>query len=79
MRKVTGVSLRLAGVAADGGEAGKSKAFEQVRERLVKNAQDVPAWIDYGNLLWGEGKPLIAASLMSAPCGLNSRERGRSQ
>jgi tetratricopeptide (TPR) repeat protein len=63
--------FRLAGIAADGGEAGQSKAFERVRERLVKNAQDAPAWVDYGNLLWGEGKPLVARIAYERALGLN--------
>jgi tetratricopeptide (TPR) repeat protein len=52
--------FRLAGIPADGGDAGKSKALKLVREKLAKNAQDGVAWIDYGNLLWGGGKPLLA-------------------
>ena len=52
--------LRLAGVGADGGEAGRAGALEKVRGRLTRNAQDADAWVDYGNLLWGEAKPLLS-------------------
>lgn len=52
--------FRLSGVPADGGEGGRQAAFEKVREKLTKNSQDAMAWVDYGNLLWGEGKPLLA-------------------
>lgn len=50
----------LAGIAPDGGESGASEALEKVRERLMKNPQDVNAWIDYGNLLMGAKKPILA-------------------
>ncbi len=52
--------FRLSGQPADGGKEGRTAAFERVRKNLIDNAKDAPAWIDYGNLLWGEGKPLVA-------------------
>jgi tetratricopeptide (TPR) repeat protein len=52
--------LRLAGVAADGADVGRITSLERVRERLTKNSEEASAWVDYGNLLWGEGKPLLA-------------------
>jgi tetratricopeptide (TPR) repeat protein len=52
--------LRLSGMPADGGAEGKDAAQAKVKDRLTKNPQDANAWIDYGNLLWGSGKPVIA-------------------
>lgn len=45
--------MRLAGGAIDGD-------VEKIRERLRRNAQDASAWVDYGNRLWGDSKPLLA-------------------
>src|SRR6185437_14524196 len=61
-RRAQGVrgKFRLAGIAADGGADGREAALAKVRARLEKNTTDVSAWIDYGNLLWGSGKPLLA-------------------
>jgi tetratricopeptide (TPR) repeat protein len=57
--------FRLFGMPVDGGSDGRDKAFEKVREKLEKgsqkNQEDASIWIDYGNLLWGSGKPEIAA------------------
>lgn len=47
---------RIAGVPADGGDRGRD-AIKDVRAKLKANARDAQAWVDYGNLLWGEGKP----------------------
>jgi tetratricopeptide (TPR) repeat protein len=52
--------LVLAGLPAQGGTEGAQVALSRVREVLLKNAKDSSAWTDYGNLLWGEGKPLLA-------------------
>lgn len=52
--------FRLNGQPADGGKEGRPTAFVRVRRVLTENAKDPLAWIDYGNLLWGEGKPLLA-------------------
>lgn len=51
---------RLSGQPADGGKEGRGNAFERIRQSLVENAKNPAAWIDYGNLLWGDGKPLVA-------------------
>jgi tetratricopeptide (TPR) repeat protein len=51
---------RLSGQPADGGKEGRGNAFERIRRQLIENAKDPVSWIDYGNLLWGEGKPLLA-------------------
>lgn len=68
--------FRLAGIAADGGDLGKVVAFEKVRERLGKNPQDGGAWVDYGNLLWGEGRPEAARIAYDRALSLNSRIPG---
>jgi tetratricopeptide (TPR) repeat protein len=65
--------LRLAGIPADGGEVGKSGAFEKVREKLAKNSQDANAWVDYGNLLWGENRPLLGQLAYERALSLNPR------
>lgn len=52
--------FRIVGVAADGGSEGRAAALDRVREKLLINAQDSLAWVDYGNLLWGSGKPLLS-------------------
>jgi tetratricopeptide (TPR) repeat protein len=52
--------FRLFGMPADGGAAGKTAAFAQIREKLSKNTSDANNWIDYGNLLWGSGTPMLA-------------------
>jgi Tfp pilus assembly protein PilF len=65
--------FRLAGVPADGGEVGRVAALSQVREKLGRNPQDSAAWADYGNLLWGEGKPLLARIAYERALSLNSR------
>jgi tetratricopeptide (TPR) repeat protein len=52
--------FRLAGLPADGGADGRAGALQKTRDRLTKNVQDAAAWVDYGNLLWGTGKPLLA-------------------
>jgi cellulose synthase operon protein C len=52
--------FRVAGIPLDGGKDGVDTALERTRERLLKNSQDALAWVDYGNLLSGSGKPLLA-------------------
>jgi tetratricopeptide (TPR) repeat protein len=51
---------RLAGLASDGGAEGQAKALDKVRDRLARNPSDAAAWVDYGNLLWGSGKPKLS-------------------
>ena len=51
---------RLSGQPSDGGTVGKGMAYERVRSVLLGNPKEVQGWIDYGNLLWGDGKPLLA-------------------
>jgi tetratricopeptide (TPR) repeat protein len=52
--------FRLAGMPADGGDPGASTALEATRGKLTQNPRNASAWLDYGNLLWGQGKPGLA-------------------
>ncbi len=65
--------FRLAGVPADGGSDGAAQAVEKTRERLFKSTQDAQAWVDYGNLLWGQGKPLLAKLAYERSLSLSSK------
>ncbi|MBC7693647.1 MAG: tetratricopeptide repeat protein [Methylotenera sp.] len=65
--------LKLSGAAGNGGTEGRSATLEHIRERLVKNSRDPAAWVDYGNLIWGEGKPLLAKIAYERALGLDSR------
>lgn len=65
---------RLSGEPADGSESGgRDLAFSKVRKALIYNAKDASAWIDYGNLLWGAGKPLLAKIAYERSLSLNPR------
>jgi hypothetical protein len=65
--------FRLAGIPSDGGADGREGAWKKTRDKLSKNAQDISAWIDYGNLLWGNGKPELAALAYEYSLSLNSK------
>jgi tetratricopeptide (TPR) repeat protein len=52
--------FRIGGISVDGGKDGADAALARTRERLLKDAQDTAAWVDYGNLLTGSGRPLLA-------------------
>ncbi len=65
--------LRLAGVPADGGQDGRSTSFKKTRDRLSKSVQDTQAWVDYGNLLWGDGRPGLARIAYERALSLNAR------
>ncbi|MEK6579515.1 MAG: hypothetical protein AABZ55_09850, partial [Bdellovibrionota bacterium] len=62
----------LAGIPADGGSDG-GDAIKKIREKLLKNAQDSQAWVDYGNLLWGNRKPLLSKIAYRQAMRLNSK------
>lgn len=64
---------RLSGQPADGGKEGRTAAFERVRGALLEDAKNVAAWIDYGNLLWGEGKPLLAKQAYERALSLDAK------
>jgi tetratricopeptide (TPR) repeat protein len=65
--------FRLAGIPSDGGADGREGAWKKTRDKLSKNAQDISAWVDYGNLLWGNGKPLLAELAYEYSLSLNSK------
>jgi len=65
--------FRLSGIPADGGSEGRSGALERTRERLLKNAQDSMAWVDYGNLIWGDGKAGLARIAYERALSLNPK------
>ena len=65
--------FRLAGMPADGGPDGLRTALSRVRDKLLKNPQDAVAWMDYGNLLWGTGKPLLARLAYEYSLTLNGK------
>ncbi len=65
--------FQLSGMAVDGASDGRENAFQKVRERLIQNSKDTTAWVDYGNLLWGEGKPLMAKIAYERTLSLQSR------
>lgn len=66
-------AFRLAGVPADGGSDGLQTALSGVREKLGKAPQDSSAWVDYGNLLWGSGKRLLAQIAYQRALSLNPK------
>lgn len=65
--------FRLAGVPAMGGPDGLEGALRKVRARLEKNASDAGAWVDYGNLLWGEGRSMLARIAYERALSLNPK------
>jgi Tfp pilus assembly protein PilF len=69
-------NFHLAGLSSEGGKDGKTSAFEKVRSNLTKNVQDGAGWVDYGNLLWGDGKPFMAKLAYERALSLNSKNTG---
>lgn len=73
--------FKVSGADPMGGKEGLEKSLARVRDRLMKNASDADAWIDYGNLLWGSKRASVAklayerAIQLSAknPAALNNR------
>jgi tetratricopeptide (TPR) repeat protein len=51
------LGVKLIGMSPDGGKDGPTASLKSVRDRLLANQSDALSWIDYGNLLWGTGKP----------------------
>jgi tetratricopeptide (TPR) repeat protein len=64
-------TFRLAGMPADGGSDGLKDSLEAVRGKLLKSPQESNAWVDYGNLLWGSGKMLLAQIAYQRALSLN--------
>ncbi|MEO5969400.1 MAG: tetratricopeptide repeat protein, partial [Bdellovibrionia bacterium] len=66
--------LQLAGMAPELENSAKTEALlAGVRDRLMKNVQDPVAWTDYGNLMWGKGKPLMARMFYERALALNPK------
>jgi tetratricopeptide (TPR) repeat protein len=63
---------RLAGVSPDGGEVGNSQSLAQVRQKLSASPRNAGLWVDYGNLLWGEGRLSLARLAYDRALALNS-------
>ena len=74
MNRAQGVRLgvKLIGISPDGGKLG-AKAIDQVREKLAQTQDDALAWIDYGNLLWGTGKPGLSKVAYQRSLDLKTR------
>ncbi len=66
-------SYRVFGIPMDGGSAGREQAIESVRAHLTKDARSVTAWIDYGNLLSGEGKLILSRIAYERALALNPK------
>jgi tetratricopeptide (TPR) repeat protein len=67
------LGIKLTGLSPDGGKAGAEASFASIRERLLANQEDALAWIDYGNLLWGSGKPGLARVAYDRSLDLKTR------
>ncbi len=65
--------VKLIGMDPDGGKLGREEALKKVREALLKNLDDALAWIDYGNLLWGLGKPGLSSVAYDRSLSLKAR------
>ena len=65
--------VKLIGMSPDGGKLGVA-AFETVREKLLKSQEDGLSWIDYGNLLWGTGKPGLSKVAYQRALDLKTRK-----
>jgi tetratricopeptide (TPR) repeat protein len=67
------LGVKLIGISADGGKGGSAPALQEVREKLLKNQEDALSWIDYGNLLWGTGKPGLSKVAYQRSLDLKTR------
>ena len=68
----TRLRWRLAGLSPDGGEDGNQTALSKVRQKLTGSPKNAGLWVDYGNLLWGEGRLGLARLAYDRALGLNS-------
>jgi tetratricopeptide (TPR) repeat protein len=50
-------AVKLIGLNPMGGAKGRDESFKEVRANLLRKDAKVTDWLDYGNLLWGSGKP----------------------
>ena len=51
-----------------------AEALKTAQGRLLKNTQDAKAWSEYGNLLWLEGKPLVAQLAYEKALSINPKD-----
>ena len=65
--------IKLIGMDPDGGKPGREESLKKVRDTLLKNRDDALAWIDYGNLLWGQGKPGLSLVAYDRSLALKTR------
>ena len=63
----------MIGIGPDGGKDGQESALKKVREHLLQTQDDALAWIDYGNLLWGTGKPGLSKVAYQRSLDLKTR------
>ena len=67
------LGVKLIGIAPDGGKEGIEAAFKRIREHLLQAQDDALGWIDYGNLLWGSGKPGLSKVAYQRSLDLKTR------
>ena len=65
--------IKLIGLDPDGGKVGRDESLKVVRELLLKSQDNALAWIDYGNLLWGLGKPGLSKIAYERSLSLRTR------
>lgn len=65
--------FKVSGIDPMGGKDGIEKSLAKVRDKLMKNASDADAWIDYGNLLWGSKRALVAKLAYERAIQLNAK------
>ena len=66
--------VKLIGMSPDGGKLGSAAALESVRTKLQQSQEDALSWIDYGNLLWGTGKPGLSKIAYQRSLDLKTRK-----
>ena len=66
--------VKLIGMSPDGGKQGAAVALEGVRAKLLQSQEDALSWIDYGNLLWGTGKPGLSKIAYQRSLDLKTRK-----
>jgi len=65
--------VKLIGIDPDGGSVGRDESLKGVRDLLLKSQDNALAWIDYGNLLWGLGKPGLSKVAYERSLSLRTR------
>ncbi|MBC7396923.1 MAG: tetratricopeptide repeat protein [Bdellovibrionales bacterium] len=65
--------IKLIGISPEGGKDGLESALKEVRGKLLANQTNALAWIDYGNLLWGTGKPGLSRVAYERSSALKTR------